>query len=152
MAIHQHKAETEHSGDVGNPTLNLFAKNDGFWWPYRSLAKALLGTQKNAAAYLEANRKLMDGMRDIVRQEQDLALEISQKTLASVAETDRSNGGTMPGASEVNAMFERAASGLRELGETWMNAQMRALDAMRPDASSGNKPAPARRRETSIGT
>jgi len=89
-------------------------------------------------------------MRDIVRREQDLALEISEKTLQGVGAGVASNGGAIiTGASDVNAMFERAAAGLRELGEVWMNAQMRSLDAMRCQASSTNKPTTTRRHEAS---
>lgn len=149
MTIHQHKTEKEQGPDVRNSLFDLFSKNDGFWWPYRSFAKALLSTQKNASAYLEANRKLIDEMRNIVRKERDLALEISEKALGGVAEKDWPNG-AMPGASEVNVMFERGASGLRELGEAWMNAQMDSLDAMRSHASGGQRPPATRRHETSL--
>jgi hypothetical protein len=126
--------------------LNLFAKNDGFWWPHRSLARALLCTQGNASAYVEANRKLLDEMRSIVRKEQDLALEISQKALEAISATESS---AVPDAPEVNAVFERAINGLRSLGEDWMNAQLRSLDAMRSHAAVRQK-RPAVRRSKAV--
>jgi len=151
MTTHSDKNKKENGGpDANNSLFNLFAKNDGFWWPYRSFAKALFGTQKNASAYLEANRKLMDEMRDIVRKEQDLALAISQKMLGGAADANGPlNGGMMSGASEVNAMFERATTGLREIGQAWVDAQVRSLDAMRSHTSGSNKPTPTRRQDTS---
>jgi hypothetical protein len=151
MTTHSHKNEKQHNGpDANNSLFNLFAKHEGFWWPYRSFAKALLGTQKNASAYLEANRKLMDEMRDIVRKEQDVALEISEKTLERAAETSRPpNGGTMSGDSEVYAMFERATTGLREIGQAWVDAQVRSLDAMRSHASGTHQSTATRRHDTS---
>jgi hypothetical protein len=129
------------------PLLNLFAKNDGFWWPHRSLAKALLCTQENASAYVEANRKLLDEMRAIVRKEQDLALEISQKALEAVAENGSSK---IPDGPEVNAVFERAINGLRALGEDWMNAQLRSLDVMRSHAALKRKSHTIRRAKVPV--
>lgn len=137
MTVHAHKAGKVHNGADANPLFNLFAKNDGFWWPYRSFAKALMETQKDASAYLEANRTLMDEIRDIVRKEQDLSLEISSQMLEGVTKNGK---GGIPDPSEVNAMFDRAIASLRELGEAWMDAQVRSLDAMRHHASVGRRP------------
>jgi hypothetical protein len=140
MTLHAGKTLKHHEGtDPINPMFNLFAKNDGFWWPYRSFAKALLRTQKNTSAYLEANRKLIDEMREIIRKEQDFALEISRKTISEIDLSPK--GGIATDRSEVNAIFEQATLGLRELGEAWMNAQIRSLDAMRSYASRSHKSA-----------
>jgi hypothetical protein len=137
MTVNGHKMDNGHNGaEANDPLFNLFAKNDGFWWPYRSLAKALMETQKDASAYLEANRKMINEIRDIVRKEQDLSLQISSQLLEGVME----NGRARPDPSEVNAMFDRAIASLRELGEAWMEAQVRSLDAMRRHASSGRRP------------
>src|SRR6185295_3727551 len=106
MTLHTNKISKAHEGTAAiNPMFNLFAKNDGFWWPYRSFAKALLGTQKNTLAYLEANRKLIDDMRDIIRKEQELALEISQKTIKGLSEIGFSPKAGIA-TSEVNEIFE----------------------------------------------
>jgi hypothetical protein len=142
------KTEKRRNGlDANGELFNLFAKNDGFWWPYRSFAKALLATQKDASAYLESNRDLIDEMRDIVRREQDLSLEISQKALEKVVKKGSAGGNGMADPQEVNAIFDRAMMGLQELGEAWMNAQMRSLDAMRSHAANALKQPPARRSE-----
>src|SRR5262245_34476621 len=104
--------ETDNGSGADNSLLHLFSKNEGFWWIYRSFAEALMETQVDASAYLEANRKLMDEIRDIVRREQDLSLEISNRMLKGTAEK---RGLALHDASEVNAVFDRAIEGVREL-------------------------------------
>jgi hypothetical protein len=102
-------------------------------------------TQKDASAYLEANRKLMDEVREILRREQNLSLELSNKLLEDATE----NGGTRMGdTSTMNAMFDSAIASIRELGEAWMSAQMRSLDAMRRHAANGQGHGRQRRRPT----
>jgi hypothetical protein len=125
-----HAHQPDLSQETTESLLNLFATTDGFWCPHRSLARALLSTQKNASAYVEANRRLLDDMRAIVRKEQDVAFEISQKALQAVS----GNGSPALGAPDVNAVFERATAALRALGEEWLNAQLRSLNAMRSHA------------------
>src|SRR5690348_14282154 len=126
MAVHAQKTDRNNNGLSGkNPLLQLFSMNEGFMWPYRSFANALMETQMGALAYLEANRKLTDQVLDIVRKEQDLSLELSTKMLKGVAGND---GPSVRDLSEVNAVFARAFEGVRELGEAWVNAQMRSLD------------------------
>ena len=143
MAVHAHKTDRYfHELGANNPLLQLFSTNDAFWWPYRSFAKALMETQMGASAYIEANRKLMNEVLNIIRKEQDLSLEICTKMMKGVA----GNGGpAIPDASEVNAMCDRAIESMRELGEACMNAQMRSLDLMHRQASAGRKRHPARR-------
>ena len=145
------KIEKHRNGaDMNAPLFNLFAKNDGFWWPYRSFAKALLATQKDASAYLETNRDLMDEMREIVRREQDLSLEISQKAIEQLTKAAAMNGHGKADTAEINAIFDRAITGLHELGEAWMNAQMRSLDAMRSYAATAQKPNGSRRSDRAM--
>jgi hypothetical protein len=92
---------------------DLSAKNELMWWPYRSVSRALLQTQRNAAAYLEANQQLVEGMQAIVRQEQTLVSELSETAF------------------NTNDIFLRAMRGIRELGEAWIDAQLRSLNIMR---------------------
>jgi hypothetical protein len=116
--------------------LNPFARNDHFWWAYPSLAKAFIDNQKAAFAYLQANSKLMDEIRDILGREFDLSLQIFHKMLEGASET---NHPAMAESSDVNAIFDGAIASWHELGEAWMNAQERSLDAMRRYASNGGK-------------
>ena len=118
--------------DGTDGTFYYFAKNEGFWWPYRSLSKALLQTQRNSLAYLEANRRLIDAMRSIIRREQDLVCEVSETVLATACKVGCSrDDATSAERSEVNEAFGRAMTGIRELGEAWIDAQVRSLDTMR---------------------
>jgi hypothetical protein len=157
MTTHTSKTHRPRNGSghpddgtkTDNPLLSLLSKGDEFWAPYRSFAKAWLATQKDAFAYLDANRKLFDEMREILRKEQDLALEISQKSIDRVAKKGLGHGGAVLDPSEVSAMFEVATAGWQELGEAWMHAQMRSLDAIRSYADAGQKPAAGRRGERS---
>jgi hypothetical protein len=136
------KTDAHTGSDANNSLLHLFSKNASFWSPYRSFAEALMETQLDASAYLEANRKLMDEIRDIVRREQDLSLEISSRMLKRTTE---SGGLALHDASQVNAMFDRAIEGVRELSEAWKNAQMRSLEVMREHAFNGRKLRTARK-------
>jgi len=132
MTTHADRSDNTHNWlDAASPFFNLFARSDGLWWPHRSLTKALLGGQRNGLAYLEANRRLLDEMRNIVRKEQDLALELSQMAFEGGAE--------MSDALQVNAVFEHAATGLRALCEAWVDAQLRSLDTMRSLTPGGRK-------------
>jgi hypothetical protein len=143
MAAHA-KTDRDHGPSANNPMLQLFATNEGFLWPYRSFAKTLMQTQMGAWAYLEANRKLTNQVLDLVRKEQDLSLEMSSKVLKKVAGSD---GPSVRDLSDVNAMFQHAFEGMRELSEAWMTAQMHSLDVVREQtsASARRKSHPARR-------
>jgi hypothetical protein len=82
-------AVTQDRESIGaNGTFDLFTKNEVMWSPYWTLAKALLQTQRNTFAYIEANRRLVDTMRTFVRQEQNLALEISDMVLETMSAPD----------------------------------------------------------------
>jgi len=107
-------------------SFDFFPGGEAMWWPFRSVSKALLQTQSNALAYLEANRRLIDEMRNILRKEQELVIELSETALKKPAS---SGAVTVPG--NVNEMFGRAVMGIRELGEAWIDAQVRSLDTMR---------------------
>lgn len=106
--------------------FDFFPGGEAMWWPFRSVSKALLQTQSNALAYLEANRRLIDEMRNILRKEQDLVIALSEAALKNPA-----SPGAIMAAGDVNEMFGRAVIGIRELGEAWIDAQVRSLDTMR---------------------
>jgi hypothetical protein len=144
MTAHSSKNGKPHNGsphsrelDNDSPLVQLLSKSEEFWWPYKSFAKAMLAAQKDAFAYIDANRKLLDEIRDILRKEQNLALEITQKSLDRAAKNGWAEGGAVLDPSEVSAMFEVATSGWQELGEAWMHAHMRSLDTIRSIAAEG---------------
>jgi hypothetical protein len=142
----QNGSPHSHEPYHDNPLVHLLSKGDEFWWPYRSFAKAMLASQRDAFAYIDAHRKLFDEIREILRKEQDLALEITHKSLGRAAKNGWAEGGAVLDPEEVSAMFEAATSGWQELGEAWMHAQMRSLDAIRSYAAEGAKSAAAARR------
>ena len=112
-------------------TFDLFTKSE-LMWPYWSVAKALLRTQRNTFAYLEANRRLADAMRTFVRQEQNLALEISDLVLKTMSAGGlRPNSDTVSPSADINGAFDRALAGIRDLGQFWIDAQVRSINVMR---------------------
>src|SRR5262245_24251532 len=131
MTVHARRA---NGSVVDIPLFNPFAMNDRYRWAYPSFANALMDTQKAASAYLEASSKLMDEIREILRRELDLSLQISRQMLDGASDRGRP---AMPYSSDVNSIFDCAIANWRELGEAWMNAQMRSLDAMRGQTSNG---------------
>jgi hypothetical protein len=140
MTLH---ARTTNGTVADIPSFNPFASKDRFWWGYPSFAKALLDTQKAllntqraAVSYVEANGRLMDEMRNILAREYDRSLHLSHTMLGGASERNRP---AMPGSSDMNAIFETAIASWRELGEAWMNAQMRSLDVMRDQTSNGHR-------------
>jgi hypothetical protein len=151
MTAHTSKNSKPHNGsphsqEPNNTLVQLLSKSEEFWRPYRSFAKAILASQRDALAYLDANRRLFDEIRDILRKEQDLALEISQKSLDRAAKSGWAEGDAVVDPSEVSAMFEVATSGWQELGELWMHAHMRSLETIRSYTAQGAKSAAAVRR------
>jgi hypothetical protein len=137
-------ADKEPREPIGSSEMfNFFTSPEAMWWPFRTVSKALLQTQSNAIAYLEAQRRLIDEMQNIVRKEQNLVLELSETALATISKSGAPHAAGSESA-EVNEMFDRAMCGIRELGEAWIDAQVRSLDIMRlkdtsrPD--SGTRP------------
>jgi hypothetical protein len=138
-------ARRTNGSNADIPTFNPFASNDHFWWGYPSFAKALidaqkalLDTQMAAVSYVEANSRLMDETRKILAREFDLSLQ-DRKTAGGASDASERNRPAMPGPSDVNATFESAIESWRELGEAWMDAQMRSLDAMWGQTSNGGR-------------
>jgi len=126
MNVH---ARTTNGPLADIPLFNPFAGIDRFWWSYPSFAKALLDAQQCASALLEANGKLMEEMGH-------LSLQISRQML------DGANGSNRPAmsrSSDVNSIFDCAITNWRELGDAWMNAQIRSLDAIRGQTSTDDR-------------
>ena len=111
--LHEMEAVTPALESDETDSWRVFVRNEAFWWPFRAMSEALLRTQHSSAAYLEANRRLVDEARNIMRKEHALLLELSET-----------------GRSEANKAFNRALTGIRELGEAWIDAQIRSLAAM----------------------
>src|SRR5262245_47215615 len=129
MAPHTPKA-SPNSTEAAN-MFDILARNDGFWWPYRTLSKVLLQTQRNAIGYLEANHRLLDAAQRIIRAQQDLASEISEAVLNAMVKSGNPQSERALDPSEVNQIFDRAVTGLRELNQAWIDAQTHSLDSMR---------------------
>jgi hypothetical protein len=129
----ERKVETKNNA---SPMFDIMARSDLMLWPYRALSKALLRTQSDLTAFVEVNRKLADEMRDIVRREQDLVLDISEKLLTRA--TSAANGGTSPviPSAELEEIYDSAVAGIRDLGKAVADAQIRSIESLRNHARS----------------
>ena len=83
---------------------------------------------------MEINRKLLDDLRRIVRREQELVLDMSEKMFEKMTAKD---GSARPFAFEPGAMEEMcqsAIAGIRELGQALSDAQVQSIEAFREHA------------------
>lgn len=121
--------------------FDVFGHYELMWWPYRSLSKALLRTHGNLTAFMTVNRKLADEMREIIRKEQDLVLQISEKMLHRAASA-RDDGGveSFNRVGEIEDLYDSAVAGIRELGKAVADAQVRSIESLRAHARSAMSP------------
>lgn len=85
-------------------------------WPFRGVAEALVSTERCAVDYYAARRALLVDVRDAIAQSREMIERIS-------------------GAADVVAdkgPFDLAEAAIRELGTALIEAQVRAVNAMRP--------------------
>ncbi len=125
----------EGKADEAFMPFNILSQSELLWWPYRSLSKAILQTHRDTRVYLEINRRLLDDLRRIVRREQELVLDMSEKLLEKMNPKDGSAKGALalePGAME--EICESAIAGIRELGQALSNAQVQSIEAFREHA------------------
>ena len=118
------------------PAANLFARNDLLMWPYKSLSKALIRTQQDFSTFIEVNRKLADEMREIIRREQDLVMQISEKMLQRIGSSEDGDGKPVIPAAEMEEIYDSAVAGIRELGKAVADAQIRSIESLRDHARS----------------
>lgn len=110
--------------------LGFLMPNELMWWPYRSFSTALLRNHNNLRAFMEANRKLADEMRDIIRREQDLAFSLSARLLEQAA-SHHHDGTAFSPAAHMGEMYDSAVAGIRELGKAVADAQIRSIETLR---------------------
>ncbi len=141
MSTPDPKSRTTPGGKEPKPGtifgLDFPLKNEFAMWPYRSIAQALLRTQHDLSAFVEVNRKLADETRDIIRHEQDLALQLSEKILQQASSA--SGGGElkpMIPSKELEEIYDSAVAGIRELGKAVADAQVRSIESLRTHARS----------------
>lgn len=100
-----------------------------FMLPYAEISRALLRAHRNTLALTEANRALSVRLRDVLRRQQDLTMQIADQAV------EQARGGAPLTAA---AIFDHAAAAVRELGEAYIDAQLAALRELR----DGAPPAP----------
>lgn len=93
--------------------------------PYAEISRALLRAHRNALALTEANRSLSARLRDVMRRQQDLTMQIADQAV------EQAKGGTPLSPA---AIFDHAAAAVRELGEAYIDAQLAALRELRDGA------------------
>ncbi|MGE0828055.1 MAG: hypothetical protein AB7O04_01730 [Hyphomonadaceae bacterium] len=112
-----------------------------FTLPYVEFSHALMRAHLDAHAMTAANRALAAAMRDILRRQMTLALELAESTLQSAA----GRPSEAP-AGQAGDMYDRAAAAVREIGEAVIEAQLTALRTLQIEADAAAQPAkpPAR--------
>ena len=84
---------------------------------------------------MEINRKLLDDLRRIVRREQELVLDMSEKMFEKMNAKDGSARGSLAfEAGAMEEMCQSAIAGIRELGQALSNAQVQSIEAFREHA------------------
>lgn len=119
---------------IESQTEFLFG-NEMFWAPARAAANILLRAQKNAVAMMQINRKLADELRGIMRHEQDVMCEVSErmfKRMTSGAIRSEETGSAEP----FGQLYETAVEGVREFNEAVAEAQTRSIAAFREHAQA----------------
>lgn len=100
--------------------------------PYIEFSRAMLRAHHNFHAMMEANRTLADALRDIVRRQQDLALEIAEQAWSGA---DALKSGAP--ANDRQTMFQRAADAVREIGQAVIDAQLEAIETLQGETEAG---------------
>lgn len=95
-------------------------------WPYRAITEALLVTQREASSYRAANQQLIENTQTILALGCDMAHRINE-----YAESERARIGCAQ-QKAVMTSFDMAIAAIRELGGALIDAQIRALDMLRP--------------------
>jgi hypothetical protein len=124
----------------GNPNadvpFHLVVGNEGLWWPYRSMCRALFQMQRDRALVLAVHRKMVDEVAAILRLEQDMVLQLSTKVLECIADAGGRETSGRGYSVETNNIFDHAIACIRELGEAVINTQIRSLEAMRDNSKA----------------
>jgi len=115
----------------------VLANSELALWPYRSFAKALLQAHDNLAAFVDMNRKLADEFQDIVRREQNLVMQVSEKFLRRVSDSNAKNEGKnfLP-TEEIEEIYDSAMNGIREIGKVVAEAQIRSMETLSTQAKN----------------
>lgn len=111
------------------PDFDLVMGNDWVFWPFRSFSKLMARSRNDLAAVMEINRRVADEMRELVRQEQDIVMELSEKMLHRMVPDGGSAETLRPGA-DIEAIYDSAVQGMRELGKAVADAQIRSIEAL----------------------
>ena len=106
-----------------------FGSADLMWQPYLTMSHALLFSQQNLFGFIAVNRELAEEMQAIFRRSRDLAIKISEKTLERAYPSR-----TMMSASELDELYDFAVSGMREVGDAALAAQLRSIETLRQHA------------------
>lgn len=94
--------------------------------PFTEFSKVLIRAHRNAWALTEVNRALLDSLRDVVRRQQDLALQITEQASAQARKGEPINPAEM---------FDRAADAVREIGQACIDAQLCAIRQLEAKAA-----------------
>lgn len=140
MSTHESKTESKPHAATAQSSpipgfLDVMKSSEAMWWPYRSFAETLLRAHNNFAAFVTVNRKLADEMRQIIRREQDLVMQMSEKMLQRATTIDgHVETKLFAPTAELEEIYDTAVNGIRELGKAVADAQIRSIETLRAHA------------------
>lgn len=105
------------------------------WAPARATANMMLRAQRNAMAMMQINRKLADELRGIMRHEQDVMCDVSEKLFTRMTSGNarsEENGSSEP----LGQLYDTAVESMREFNEAVAEAQSRSFAALREHAQA----------------
>lgn len=97
-------------------------------WPYRSMCHALLRTLPVSSSAIAANRKMLDDIASILRNEQDMVCALSERVFRRTSNfAPWDDAGKIRNIRELEEIFAYAADCMRKIGAAIAEAQVRAL-------------------------
>lgn len=104
--------------------------SDLMWLPYRTMVDLVRRNHSSAIEVLDIQRKFGDGLRDIVRSQQDLFLNLSERFFNLLSGTGTETPATELYGKPLEHLQDATLATMREIGAAVAAAQASSLDAL----------------------
>lgn len=121
-------AKSSSAVDADIPFYSM-PQNNFIWIPYRAAARMMGRSEHSIELMVQANRKLADTLREIVRREQDTLLGLSERTLKNLVDGPQKSNGEATATAFVS--YQTALEGAREFSQAIVEAQTESFAALR---------------------
>ncbi len=104
-------------------------------WPYHSMCRTLLHTLPESSSVIAANKKMLDDIASILRDEQEMVCTLSERVFRQTSKFGPwDDAGRIRNIRELEEMFAYAADNIRKIGAAVTGAQVEALARLREAA------------------